>query len=236
MILLHYGQNFFEPQNLVFHIEGFGNRTNYRDLGKSLNECQGLVEYNEGVLGRAKRQFSGMPCSLVGSPDMIVSLNHRIGSKKAYYCRNLPLDLKVGKHFNQHKTLHDLEFLATWKNDAVMAEEACRSIAAIIEGVNKSNHVLFHCDAGRDRTGAVAALLGGLVLEETAERAKVVEALDCDYQKSQNLTSSYKPRIRNFLKEVYKENASIKTFLEAYCPTIASSDIQQFRRIFAKRD
>jgi|GEM_PF-4101137 len=233
--LLHFADDLRDERDLIFHIEGFAGRTNFRDLGQSINACVGNPLLTEDLLYRAKRQFSGLPCSLVGSPDKIYSLNHVTGSEKSYYCRQANLKPHFGIHLNTKLTLQDLEFYETWESKPEMAVEACKFISAITKDAMQKSTVLFHCDAGRDRTGALSALFAGLALEKITSHSAVIDAAACDYHKSKNLPDSFKPRIQNFLKTAYQNHGSIQKFLIHFCKNTNKEELDQFADLFLNK-
>ncbi len=217
-------------KNLKFHIEGiFGStNANFRDVGDSINKCLGDHQLNPGVLLRANRQFSGWPCSFVGSPDKIYSLNFNHNRPRSYYCLE-GLSIKKGLILNK-KRFQDAEFLKKWHTDTHIRETSCKFIKSIMLDISNEEKVLVHCDAGRDRTGMASAVLAGVALEKIVSFDKIVSALECDYQKYPTLSDSYKGRITDFITDIATEYQNTENFLTSMCPSVNSDLINNFRK------
>jgi len=208
-----------EP-GLTFKIEGFlDQKLNFRDAGASINQCAGQKILPEDLLLRSSGFFSGWSCDRVGNPDFIYSLNYSASDKRQYYCRGAeghPNGLNIGIHF-QSEELSDLEFIETWeqKPDEVMS--VCSFISEGLIMLRNGKRILLHCEAGRDRTGAVVALLAAYQLEEAGTLSdSSIAAIECDYRRSKSLDSSKHGRIEKFLRELRKRGG-VRKFLKDHC-------------------
>lgn len=213
----------------VLHNEGPGFRHeleglyfdyNLRDLGQSLNACLENTQketLREHRLFRSNKWFSGWSCDRIERPDTIITLNFEPDRKRTYYCEGEKGRI-VGRHSPQTKEINDIEFISTWQ-DPEQRSAICNQLMAITDAINRDERVLFHCEAGRDRTGAVAALLGGLILETRGDlsRAAVKDAVECDYRKSRSLTSEKFGRMARFLDDIWQEHSTISDFLGRMC-------------------
>ncbi len=110
---------------------------------------------------------------------MIYSLNRVKSRHEQYYCRRSNGEDTVGRFFqNDDLMLSDLEFYATWDNEA-LKEVACDFFRDSFNEINSGKKVLVHCDAGKDRTGTYAALTSALVAEQWGSLDyKMLEAID----------------------------------------------------------
>jgi hypothetical protein len=190
------------PGPLAVRWEGAVNDRNERDLGASLDACLGEPRFRAGVVTRAAQWFSGWSCSGVGDPDVILSLNYKPGQFERYYCRADGKN-RVGLVSGAAKELNDLEFLETW-DDPVQRDAACWYLHQGIDALAAGKRVLVHCDAGRDRTGTVAALLAAAAFESIGpldERA--LDAIECDYRKSESLVPEKYGRMKTFLGKLH---------------------------------
>jgi hypothetical protein len=205
------------PGDLAIRWEGYVNDHNARDLGASLNACLGEPLFRSGLVTRAAQWFSGWSCSEVGAPDVILSLNHKPAVSERYYCRAGDHNV-VGLVSDATEELNDLEFLETW-NDPVQRASACWYLNEGLAAVAAGRHLLVHCDAGRDRTGTYAALLAGLAAE-SADRldARTLDAIECDYRKSESLVRDKYGRMRTFLSAL-QSRGGVARFLRETCGT-----------------
>ncbi len=193
--------------------EGFIKSKNFRDTGESVNLCYGSKLLKTGVLSRSNAWFSGWDCDGVGNPDAIFTLNYIPSKPHLYFChgKNNPV---LGQYFSQTKELADLEFLETW-NDIESRTVACKFLTEIMTSVIQQKKTLIHCDAGRDRTGALSAILSADALEPLDD--KKISAIECDYRVSKSLKAYKFGRIENFLHAVLNEQKSIAKWLENTC-------------------
>ena len=215
-------------ENLKFHIEGMMGRTNFRDVGESVNQCLGDQFLKEDRLFRAKRQFSGWSCSSVGAPDKIYSLNHDHKKPRSYYCWQ-GTQIKKGIVLNSTR-FDDAEFIKNWHEDAHIRETSCQYLERMMADLINQEKILMHCDAGRDRTGALSALLAGLVLEDEVEFKSLNSALECDYRKSKNLSQSFYGRIQTFHEDIVSQYRSIELFLLDKCKNISARSLTEFQK------
>ena len=201
---------------LVFKMEGaIDSKLNFRDAGASINECAGRKLLPEGKIFRASGFFSGWSCDKVGNPDVIYSLNGSLDSGRRFYCRGQD-GYKIGVTY-QREELNDLEFLETWNNRPEMVDAVCQFLKSEITNLANDKTSLFHCDAGRDRTGAVIALLAAYELEMDGNLSEEeIAAIECDYRKSSSLKSQKYGRIQKFLQGI-KSPSGVRKFLELKC-------------------
>ncbi len=207
--------------DLTFKWEGaIPEKTNFRDSVVSFNECYGakrLHSLESGTLFRSNEFFSGWNCSKVGHPEVILSLNGYPNSGSKNYCRTAN-SINVGFDF-QTSELFDLEFLDTWDEHPDFVVSVCKNLDLAQQTLNNQKPLLVHCEAGRDRTGAVTAILLALYLEMQEGRLtpKDVEAIECDYRKSKSIIEEKHGRIANFLQEIEQRFGSISNFVHSYC-------------------
>ena len=201
---------------LTFKIEGaLDSKLNLRDAGASINECSGEAILPEGKIWRASGFFSGWACDRVGDPDVIYSLNYSDSENRRYYCRD-DEKLRIGRTF-QHEMLSDLEFLSTWETQAGMVKDSCAFFKSALSEIESGKRILMHCEAGRDRTGAMTALIAAWLLEQDGELSDAeIQAIECDYRKSASLSSDKYGRITNFL-EVIRSQGGVRQFIAARC-------------------
>lgn len=207
--------HFYENVPLTIRWEGFYKDKNYRDLGQSLNACLGTPLFKEGLITRANGWFSGWSCDQVGNPDVIYSLNYTPKKREVFYCwdQHKPV---VGRYFNPDIQLEDLEFIKTWDQQDVK-EATCRFLEAILESISHAQKSLLHCDAGRDRTGTVSALLAALAAEQAGVLdQKMLDAIECDYRKTESLVPEKYGRMASFLTNL-KESGGVAYFLNNQC-------------------
>jgi len=200
---------------LAVRWEGFYHDYNYRDVGTSLNECLGRDLYRPGVLLRSAGWFSGWACDGVGDPEVIFSLNYTPIRKERYFCRRDQQKI-IGRHSIPAVHLKDLEFLASW-DDPDLRRGACAFFIGILKEIAGGRRVLVHCDAGRDRTGAVSALLAALVAEQRgALNVDLITAIECDYRKTASLDPEKYGRMARFIDQL-QQNGGVSVFLQNRC-------------------
>ena len=189
---------------------------NFRDVGASLNACLGERRFTEGVAFRAAGWFSGWSCAKVGNPDVILSLSHDPKKENYSFCSKDDGSLVIGQAFNPTWRLNDLEFLPTWQ-DPVVRKNTCGFFLQGFRAIAAGKRTLFHCEAGRDRTGTYAALLAGLVAEERGMLDdRMLAAIECDYHKSRSLAPKKYGRMRRLLLAL-KAQGGVAQFFERTC-------------------
>jgi len=205
------------PEGLPLAIrwEGFYHDMNHRDLGASLNQCLGKRLFREEVLHRAAGWFSGWSCEKVGSPEVIYSLNHSPARAERYFC-HVGSEKNIGRYFNPEIQLNDLEFLESWEHPE-MRGAACRFLDNILSSMIAEQKVLLHCDAGRDRTGAISALLAAMTAEAKGVlNGELLNAIECDYRKTESLVPEKHGRMERFVSGI-RERGSVAEFLQVQC-------------------
>ena len=212
---------------LVFKVEGIlQEKINFRDAGASINACAGKKIMPEGRLFRASSFFSGWSCDEVGQPDVIYSLNYSDAENQRYYCRGSKASsngINVGLFF-QKQEISDIEFLSTWDRNPEQVRSVCRFLEDGLRELHRGNKILVHCEAGRDRTGAVSALIAAYELErEGALSDEQIGALECDYRKSKSLSTQKYGRIKALLENL-RAQGGVRVFLKSRCGQF-SSDI-----------
>lgn len=201
---------------LAIRWEGFYHDMNFRDIGESANTCLGDKVFREGMAYRAAGWFSGWSCDKVGDPDIIYSLNYSPQKSERYFC-DAEGEKKIGRYFNPQLKLDDLEFLENWK-DPELRQATCGFIRDIFYSLQQQKRVLLHCDAGRDRTGTLAALLIGLGAESAGKLdQQMLGAVECDYRKTESLVPEKYGRMERFLTLVREQHGSIGQFLNQQC-------------------
>lgn len=200
---------------LAVRWEGLYHDYNFRDVGTSLNECLGETIFRPDVLLRAAGWFSGWSCDGVGNPDTIFSLNYAPEKAERYFCQGESRK-KIGRYYNEHIKLNDLEFPATWENKN-MRQSVCDFLGGIFLEMKQQKKTLLHCDAGRDRTGTIAALIAGLVAEKSSIlNNRMLEAIECDYRKTTSLNREKYGRMKNFVMYLQTQGG-VATFLQKQC-------------------
>jgi hypothetical protein len=201
---------------LAFKIEGaIDAKLNVRDVGASINQCAGIEALPVGKLWRASGFFSGWSCDRVGNPDVIYSLNYSDAENHRFYCRDNK-GINIGRYF-QHDELSDLEFLSTWETKKTMVRDACQFIVSALTELDSGKRVLLHCEAGRDRTGAVSALIAAWQIEEQGLLTDLqIQAIECDYRKSASLSMEKYGRIERLLKQI-REQGGVRKFIGEHC-------------------
>jgi len=200
---------------LAVRWEGFYHDYNYRDVGQSLNKCLGKQVFETGLLLRSAGWFSGWSCDGVGNPDTIFSLNFAPKKGKRYFCQG-DQGKTIGRYTNPDIKLNDLEFLTSWDNER-MRQPVCRFLEEIFEEMRLRRKSLIHCDAGRDRTGAVTALIVGLSAEANQMLTpRMLDAIECDYRKTRSLDEHKYDRMKHFIEEL-QARGGVRAFLTTQC-------------------
>jgi hypothetical protein len=190
-------------------------KINFRDAGASINECLGRGELVEGRLFRSSEFFSGWSCDRVGRPDTIYSLNYSEPGREEFFCATDD-GINIGRHY-QASEISDIEFIETWDKNPAQTKSVCAFVHAIQSDLASGRKALIHCEAGRDRTGAMTALLAALEFEASGTLTDdAIAAIECDYRKSQSLKDYKYGRMERFLKEL-GQRGGVGAFLERYC-------------------
>ena len=212
-----YGPSFIHPdEHLTFKLEGLlEDKLNFRDAGISINECLGEQRLRVGRLMRSSGFFSGWSCDRVGNPEVIYSLNYTAAEGRQYYCRG-PDSAVIGRHF-QSEEISDIELSENWDQKPDQTRHVCEIMNHIRQDFETGKRVLVHCDAGRDRTGAVIALLAAMDFEATSPLTEQeITAIECDYRKSQSLKAYKYGRVAAMLHYM-KARGGVTNFLRAKC-------------------
>ena len=206
------GQN---EHPLAIRWEGFYHDMNHRDIGQSINDCLGEKIFNENVFHRSAGWFSGWSCSRVGNPDEIFSLNYSPIKKERYFCHEGETKI-IGKFFNDEIVLNDLEFIENWENEKIRIP-TCLFFENILLGIIADKKVLIHCDAGRDRSGTLSALLIAMASEKSGLLdEKMINAIECDYRKTTSLMADKYGRMSIFIRNILKRGR-VNEFLLSQC-------------------
>ena len=200
-------------------LEGLYLDHNFRDLGKSMNSCMQSSElrFREERLFRANKWFSGWDCKNVGNPEKIVTLNKNEKNWQ-FFCRNDSGKRIVGESITMKEELRDIEFISTW-TDKNKVEDICAHFKLIMKALGDNKRTLFHCEAGRDRTGAIAGLIAAIGIESKGYEldAAHLSAIECDYQRSASLKEHKYGRLANFLRDTQRHKRSTTEFIADHC-------------------
>lgn len=200
---------------LAIRWEGFYHDYNFRDVGQSMNDCLGSPIFQTGLLTRSAGWFSGWSCNGVGNPDLIFSLNYSPKKEERYFCQG-PNGKTIGRYTNPEIKLSDLEFPKNWDNEQ-LREPACLFIREILQAIELGKKSLVHCDAGRDRTGTISALLVAMAAEKKGQlNSGMLDAIECDYRKTASLDEAKYGRMKRFIQYLQTEGG-IHTFLTRRC-------------------
>jgi len=202
-------------QPLAIRYEGFYHDMNHRDLGQSINNCLEEDIFNNNVVHRSAGWFSGWSCSKVGDPDVIFSLNYSPIKKERFFCHE-PEEKIIGKFFNDEIVLNDLEFISNWENEKIRIP-TCLFYENILLDIVAEKKVLIHCDAGRDRTGTISALLIAMASEKAGLLdERMINAIECDYRKTESLIEDKYGRMSNFIRNLIN-GGGVNEFLIQKC-------------------
>jgi len=203
--------------NLEIRWEGIYLDKNYRDISRSINQCYNKKIMKEGVIARSNGWFSGWSCADVGNPESIISLNYNPVKQKKFYCWNTEKDKPVlGNVPNHDIKLDSLETIKSWKNKK-MRKAACDAVRQVLLSINQNKKTLIHCDAGRDRTGFIAAILVTVMAEYNGKfDNKIMQAIECDYRKTPSLKKENYGRMKKFISEIRK-NTTMTDFIYNQC-------------------
>jgi len=188
---------------------------NHRDLGLSINDCLDEEIFKNNVVHRSAGWFSGWSCSKVGDPDVIFSLNYSPINKERFFCHESEEKI-IGKFFNDEIVLNDLEFISNWENEKIRIP-TCLFYENILTDIIAEKKVLIHCDAGRDRTGAISALLMAMASEKAGLLdERMISAIECDYRKTESLIEEKYGRMSNFIRNLIN-GGGVNEFLIQQC-------------------
>lgn len=200
---------------LAVRWEGFYHDMNLRDIGASANQCLGREVFRTGLVLRSAGWFSGWDCDKVDNPDVIYSLNFSPEKQERYFCQSEE-GKRIGRFTNPATKLNNLEYLETWSDDD-MRNAACRFFREIFVSILDEEKTLMHCDAGRDRTGTFTALLLALAAEQKGELDQgMLDAIECDYRKTESLVEDKYGRMESFIRSIQKQGGVIR-FFEQRC-------------------
>ena len=200
---------------LAIRYEGFYHDMNHRDLGLSINDCLDEEIFKNNVVHRSAGWFSGWSCSKVGDPDVIFSLNYSPINKERFFCHESEEKI-IGKFFNDEIVLNDLEFISNWENEKIRIP-TCLFYENILIDIIAEKKVLIHCDAGRDRTGAISALLMAMASEKAGLLdERMISAIECDYRKTESLIAEKYGRMSNFIRNLIN-GGGVNEFLIQQC-------------------
>ena len=98
-----------------------------------------------------------------------------------------------------------------------MKRATCLFLGDILQSIEQDTKIMIHCDAGRDRTGTVSAILAALAAESVhALDNRMIDAIECDYRKSATLQKEKYGRMKNFLTAV-AQHGGVTAFLKEKC-------------------
>ena len=171
--------------------------------------------FKRDVVHRSAGWFSGWSCSKVGDPDVIFSLNYSPINKERFFCHESEEKI-IGKFFNDEIVLNDLEFISNWENEKIRIP-TCLFYENILNDIIAEKKVLIHCDAGRDRSGAVSALLMAMASEKAGLLdERMISAIECDYRKTESLIEEKYGRMSNFIRNLIN-GGGVNEFLIQQC-------------------
>ena len=220
-----------DEQPLAIRYEGFYHDMNHRDLGLSINDCLDEEIFKNNVVHRSAGWFSGWSCSKVGDPDVIFSLNYSPINNERFFCHESEEKI-IGKFFNDEILLNDLEFISNWENEKIRIP-TCLFFENMLIDIIAEKKVLIHCDAGRDRSGAVSALLIAMAAEKSGLLdERMISAIECDYRKTESLIDEKYGRMSNFIRNL-KNSGGVDEFLIQKCNLPAEIISQASKRILS---
>lgn len=194
----------------------FDYRLNFRDVGESLNKCLKKEVFNTGLIYRSNKYFSGWSCDKIKNPNKIYSLNFSPWDPHSYYCEMNDGKRKYGFHPNTTFEISDIENLKNWKT-LEDKQTMCTFCQKTLTDFADKNSFLFHRDVGRDRTGAFAAMISMIALEQNnLVNDTTIEAIECDYEKTSALEKHKIGRMRTFMKDM-QSRGGVSSFLEKEC-------------------
>ena len=217
-------------QALAIRYEGFYHEMNHRDIGQSVNDCLEEDIFKNNVVHRSAGWFSGWSCSKVGNPDVIFSLNYSQIKQERFFCHE-PEEKIIGKFFNDEIVLNDLEFIENWENEKIRIP-TCLFFENILLGIIADKKVLIHCDAGRDRSGTLSALLIAMASEKSGLLdEKMINAIECDYRKTTSLMADKYGRKSIFIRNILKRGG-VNDFLLNQCNLPIKINLRHLKKSF----
>lgn len=194
----------------------FDYRLNFRDVGKSLNQCLNKEVFKTDIMFRSNKYFSGWNCEKIQNPKKIYSLNYSPWNPHSYYCVKSDGTFLNGIHFNTTFEISDIEILENWSKPK-FKEAMCGFFRESILDIVHNNSFLFHCDVGRDRTGAFAAMMSMMMLEKrNLNNTDMINAIECDYEKTSALENHKVGKMKNFMAEM-QAKGGVSKFIENEC-------------------
>lgn len=206
-------KNKFEPKLWIGLLDY---RLNFRDVGESLNQCLKKKVFHTHLVYRSNRYFSGWSCDKIQNPDKIYSLNFSPWNPHAYYCEKKDGSRLIGFHPNTTFEISNIEDLTNWQRPE-FKETMCVFFKDALNDLIYHKSFLYHCDIGRDRTGAFTALLTMLLAEQKKfPKNTIIDGIECDYEKTSALEKEKVGRMRNFLREM-EAKGGVSLFIEKQC-------------------
>lgn len=194
----------------------FNYRINFRDLGKSLNECLGKEQFTTGKIFRSNKNFSGWSCEKIETPNKIYSFNFNPRIPHSYYCEEPNGTRNHGISYNKTFEISEIEKIEKW-NNLEFKTTLCSYFKNTLEDLVNHKTFLFHCDVGRDRTGTFAAMLAYMLLEEkNLNSPETINAIECDYEKTSALRRNQKGNMKKFLTNM-ETSGGVKKFIQEQC-------------------
>jgi hypothetical protein len=200
-------------------------RINFRDMGASLNQCLGKNEFRTGLVYRSNKYFSGWSCDKIGNPNKIYSLNYSTNEPHQYYCIKKDGSYLTGQHSNTTFEISDIENLSNW-NRPEFKQTMCHFFNDTLNDIIQEKTFLFHCDVGRDRTGAFAAMLSIMLAEQKGlVNENLINAVECDYEKTSSLEKDKFGKMKKFISD-FESKGGVSQFIATQC-MISQSKISQ---------
>jgi hypothetical protein len=213
VVFYKHDRNKYEPR---LWIGFFDYRLNFRDVGESLNKCLNQNIFQSKKIYRSNRYFSGWSCNKIGNPDKIYSLNYSPWNPHSYYCKKPDNKNLFGFHPNTSFEISDIEILENW-NKPEFKNTMCIFFKETFNDLINHNSFLYHCDMGRDRTGAFTAMLTMSLAEaNNYPVSPMQDAIECDYQKTHSLEKNKIGKMKHFLIQM-ENQGGVSRFLEQTC-------------------
>jgi hypothetical protein len=212
----------------------FDYRLNFRDVAQSLNQCMGKDLFQTGLVYRSNKYFSGWSCDKINNPQKIYSLNFSPWNPHSYFCERSDGTKLYGYYPNTTFEISDIEKVEKWK-DPLFKETMCIFFNETLHDLTQKNSFLYHCDVGRDRTGAFTAMISMMMAEQKKLPSdEVINAIECDFEKTSALEKEQFGKMKKFMLEM-KENGGVSKFIENTCE-IKKETIAQAAEQFVKNN